>query len=457
MNQLGLIVVLTISIVTMAVFQGYTGSLVDERSASATVGADMQIELSQPISEQAMNDLLDSAIAEIDAQDNLLNVSITSIRLVSDFDVEQTRSTVTAAVLSSNHRDVLHWDDQVLQGGLSTLSQLPNLGFTSGADAARNLDLAVQAESGINDILSPFDETDSEDGSGPGFSSLDLVYPRTSAFVDYVNSESPWTFTSKQTTDEWMETKRAEFEADQKTLTVDYLGGHKWIPGVPQNISSESILLTESTLQDLKGDVVDEARLWFIEFCDEKTSECSDTLHNLSSQIELNSSVLSVQDWATAYGEVKRNGGLIFGTPGILSLQYIVAAFATLASTLVFLSLVLARRRRELAILQSIGASVTQLSRLVVFEIISVFTLSLVLGGLLGLGLAQTFTGLFSLLGAFFQLFMESEVIVARELVWPWAQILTVNGLVFALVFVALLLTTVRAVRSDLPTVLKEE
>jgi hypothetical protein len=93
----------------------------------------------------------------------------------------------------------------------------------------------------------------------------------------------------------------------------------------------------------------------------------------------------------------------------------------------------------------------------VVFEIISVFTLSLVLGGLLGLGLAQTFTGLFSLLGAFFQLFMESEVIVARELVWPWMQILTVNGLVFVLVFVALLLTTVRAVRSDLPTVLKEE
>lgn len=457
MNQLGLIVVLTISIVTMAVFQGYTGSLVDERSASASVGADIQIELSQPISEQALNDLLDSAIAKIDIRDNLLDVVVTSIRLVSDIEVEGSRSIITAAVLSPNHREVLHWNDQVVQGGLKTLSRLPNQGFTSGADAARNLDLAVQAESGINDILSPFDETDSEDGSGPGFSSLDLVYPRTSAFGDYINSESPRTFTSEQAADEWMETKRSEFEANQKTLTVDYLGGHKWIPGIPQNLSSESILLTESALQDLKGGAADEARLWFIEFCDEKTSECSDTLQNLSSQMELNSSVLSVQDWATAYDEVKRNGGLIFGTPGILSLQYIVAAFATLASSLVFLSLVLARRRRELAILQSIGASVTQLSRLVVFEIISVFTLSLVLGGLLGLGLAQTFTGLFSLLGAFFQLFMESEVIVARELVWPWAQILTVNGLVFALVFVALLLTTVRAVKSDLPTVLKEE
>jgi hypothetical protein len=444
MNQLGLIVVLTISIVTMAVFQGYTGSFVDERSASASVGADIQIELSQSMSDQEMSDLVDSAVTKIDVRNHLLDVSMASIRLVSNIGVKGQRSTITAAILSPNHRDVLHWDDQAIQKGLSTLSQLPNRGFTSGADVARTLDLAVQAESGINDILSPFDEPNSEDGNGPGFSSLDLVDPRTFDFLE-------------QEINDLVESKITKTEAGQKTITVDYLGGHKWIPGISQERSSDYILLAESTLRDLNGGAEDGARLWFIEFCDEKMSECSDTLQNLNSQIALNSSVLSVQDWATAYGEVKRNGGLIFGTPGILSLQYIVAAFATLASSLVFLSLVLARRRRELAILQSIGASVTQLSRLVVFEIISVFTLSLVLGGLLGLGLAQTFTGLFSLLGAFFQLFMESEVIVARELVWPWMQILTVNGLVFVLVFVALLLTTVRAVRSDLPTVLKEE
>ncbi|SVE64918.1 uncharacterized protein METZ01_LOCUS517772, partial [marine metagenome] len=55
------------------------------------------------------------------------------------------------------------------------------------------------------------------------------------------------------------------------------------------------------------------------------------------------------------------------------------------------------------------------------------------------------------------QLVLGSEVVIARELVWPWTQLLIVNGLIFALVFLALFITTFRAIRSDLPTVLKEE
>jgi ABC-type lipoprotein release transport system permease subunit len=140
-----------------------------------------------------------------------------------------------------------------------------------------------------------------------------------------------------------------------------------------------------------------------------------------------------------------------------LSLQYVVAVFATLASSVVFLSLILGRRRGELAILQSIGASLSQLSRLVIFEVISVFTFSLLLGGILGLGLAKVFTGLFGIFGGLFQLVLGSEVVIARELVWPWTQLLIVNGLIFALVFLSLFITTFRAIRSDLPTVLKEE
>jgi len=362
-------------------------------------------------------------------KDDLFTISTTSIRLVSDIGVKGQRSTAVAAILSPNHRDVLHWDDQAMQKGLDVLSQLPDLGFTSGVDAAETLDLAVQAEGGINDILSPFDNRNSEDGTGPGFSSLDLIYPPPS------NLQA----------------------IEQQGITVVYLGGHKWIPGMSQDVSREVILLSDSTFPTLNDREGYKSSDWFVEFCDEKNNDCADALQELSREIALDSSVISVLDWVTAYDEVKRNGGLIFGTPGILSLQYIVAAFATIASSLVFLSLVLSRRRKELAILQSIGASVTQLSRLVIFEITSVFILSLVLGGLLGLGLAQTFTGLFSLLGAIFQLFMESDVIVTRELVWPWFQIFAVNGLIFVLVLAALLLTTLRAVRSDLPTVLKEE
>ena len=110
-----------------------------------------------------------------------------------------------------------------------------------------------------------------------------------------------------------------------------------------------------------------------------------------------------------------------------------------------------------MAILQSIGASASQLSRLVIFEIISVFTFSLLLGALLGLALAETFTGLFSIFGGLFQLVLGSEILIARQLVWSWPQLLLVNSLVFVVVLLALLITTLRAIRSDLPTVLKEE
>ena len=422
MNQLGLIVVLTISIVTMAVVQGNTGSLVDDRTASARVGADMQINLSQPVSEDVVRDILDSAIDKLNLKDSVSVQNITSI-YKDQVGIEGQRDRIDVVVLSKNHRDVLHWTDQALQTETESLSQLSNLGFTAGSGAAKTLDLATQSSGGITDLFSglgDFEENES------GFSSVTLTYPLN--------------------------------EIEQKSVTVNYISGHHWIPGELQQIHAESvILIEESTFEMLEGGVRKEAKDWFVEICDEKSKDCGNALKELNSQIGIHSSVVSVKDWATLHSEFSRTGGLIFGTPGILSLQYIVAAFATLASSLVFLSLILSRRRRELAILQSIGASASQLSRLVIFEIISVFTFSLLLGAILGLALAETFTGLFSIFGGLFQLVLGSEILIARQLVWSWPQLLLVNGSVFVLVFLALLITTLRAIRSDLPTVLKEE
>ena len=422
MNQLGLIVVLTISIVTMAVVQGNTGSLVDDRTASARVGADMQINLSQPVSEDAVRDILDSAIDKLNLKDSVSVQNITSI-YKDQVGIEGQRDRIDVVVLSKNHRDVLHWNDQALQTETESLSQLSNLGFTAGSGAAKTLDLATRSSGKITDLFSglgDFEENES------GFSSITLTYPLNAI--------------------------------EQKSVTVNYISGHHWIPGEPQQIDAESvILIEESTFEMLEGGVRKEAKDWFVEICDEKSKDCGNALKELNSQIGIHSSVVSVKDWATLHSEFSRTGGLIFGTPGILSLQYIVAAFATLASSLVFLSLILSRRRRELAILQSIGASASQLSRLVIFEIISVFTFSLLLGAILGLALAETFTGLFSIFGGLFQLVLGSEILIARQLVWSWPQLLLVNGLVFVLVFLSFLITTLRAIRSDLPTVLKEE
>ena len=66
-----------------------------------------------------------------------------------------------------------------------------------------------------------------------------------------------------------------------------------------------------------------------------------------------------------------------FGTPGLLSLQFVVASIAAVASSFVFLSLVLNQRKKELAVLQAIGASPTQILRLVLFEILSIIIVSM--------------------------------------------------------------------------------
>ena len=130
---------------------------------------------------------------------------------------------------------------------------------------------------------------------------------------------------------------------------------------------------------------------------------------------------------------------------------------ASVASAFVFLSLVLTQRKKELAILQAIGASPSQIIRLVLFEILAIVGMSMGLGILLGLGIAQSFNGFFAIFGFLFQIFLGSQAVVDRTLVWPWMELAFVNAIVLVSVIAALLLVTRRALNSDLAVVLKGE
>ena len=148
---------------------------------------------------------------------------------------------------------------------------------------------------------------------------------------------------------------------------------------------------------------------------------------------------------------------MIFGTPGLLSLQFIVASLASVASAFVFLSLVLTQRKRELAILQAIGASPNQVMRLVLFEILSILTVSMALGVILGLAIAESFNGFFGVFGFIFQIFLGQSAPIDRDLVWPWFDLALVNASVLFAVLMALIYTTRRALQADLAVVLKGE
>jgi ABC-type antimicrobial peptide transport system permease subunit len=238
------------------------------------------------------------------------------------------------------------------------------------------------------------------------------------------------------------------------------MGRHRWVPGLESSQSLQVIVIGESTYRDLVGNQTADSytsNKWFFELCDQKDKGCSDALRKLNTEISNVVGVTSSTDWPTVHEENERKGGLIFGTPGLLSLQFVVASLASVASAFVFLSLVLTQRKRELAILQAIGASPNQVIRLVLFEIMSILLVSMGLGVILGLAIAEAFNGFFGIFGFIFQIFLGESAPIDRELIWPWLDLAIVNSSVLIAVVMALLYTTRKALKADLAIVLKGE
>jgi len=414
-SRLSLILLLTLSIVTLAAVQGHTGTMVDERTTNAQNGADLMVQF-------------DSSLTEAEARDKIM----LSINSIGDNDIKDISSMTSVArtltqtkdegvmlltwVVFDGHEDTLIWDSQAIPNGntIDEISEKWRLGgYTAGSDARDSLDNPSRGKS------------------------LTLVY------------------TTYELNEFGLPVEKGTTES-----TVNYAGRHQWVPGITSIEASSAIVIGENSYRELVGDqVVDShtSSVWMFELCDQHNTDCSKALELLSADIKSNTGVISASDWSTAHEDNERNGGLIFGTPGLLSMMFVVAALASVSSAFVFLSLVLSQRKRELAILQAIGASPNQVIRLVLFEIMSILLVSMVLGVTLGLAVSESFNGFFSVFGFIFQLFLGQSNPIDRDLIWPWFEIIAVNGLVLISVILSLLFTTRRALDSDLATVLKGE
>jgi ABC-type antimicrobial peptide transport system permease subunit len=239
-------------------------------------------------------------------------------------------------------------------------------------------------------------------------------------------------------------------------IELRYIGTHEFIPGVSSVGMSNALIIGEDSWRQLIGEdnyVNYTSNNWILKI----DSIEGENLKALRANVEADWRVSSAMDWSTEHEKVERDSGLIFGTPGLLSLQFVVASLAAIASSFVFLSLVLNQRKKELAILQAIGASPNQIIRLVLFEILSIVIVSMALGVLLGMGLALAFNGFFGVFGFIFQIFGSTATPIDRDLVWPWFELGIVSLSVFIAVVMALLFTTRKALRSDLASVLKGE
>ena len=575
-NRLAVIMLLTLSIVTLAAVQGYTGTLVDEKTADATVGSDLQISTEQAINSTTLLSLVNEFT---DGDIGPVATGVPELTLAD----EQGGDSLQTFVLFDGNEDVLRWSEQSIPGTNinSAMKGYSNNGFSAGQDSAYSLDLPGSDRGGdenrLDDVLlKPGDEKSRDitfvweqiefnftsggsdesdplalfvsytllmdaDWGGLNLSGQDLnerdlgrvdlsntnlaradlsnlnmsesilldvnlsdadltgANLENAIIVNFMggsmegadftdaNLEGAFGFfdlsssTLSNTTcpdgtnsdvsgcasgasdippplaeDLFFADTRVELIVTPYTTSMYYMGIHEYIPGVGAATINSALIIGEDSWRSLVGD----------DFADNFTSKTwivrvdglsGDALESLASQIKADARVSGVLDWSSTHKEVERNGGLIFGTPGLLSLQFVVASVAAVASSFVFLSLVLSQRQKELAVLQAIGASPNQIIRLVLFEILSIVVVSMALGIVLGAGLALSFNGFFDIFGFIFQIFGGSSTTIQRTLVYPWSQIILVSLAVFAAVVVALLVTTRKALTADLASVLKGE
>ena len=574
-NRLAVIMLLTLSIVTLAAVQGYTGTLVDEKTADATVGSDLQISTEEAINASTLIALVNEFT---DGDVNPIATSVPEITLADD----QGGDSLQTFVLLNGNEDVLRWSEQSIPGTDidAAMKAYSNNGFTAGEDSAYSLDLpgskrggdenslddvllkpgdeksreitfvwediAFNFTSGGSNITDPLELADAyrllmdsdwsgltitgQDLSGRNISVVDLsegnfsgtnfaqsnlsesIFKHTdlsyanfkganlqnTIFVNIMggsledadftdanlagafgffdlsaailsNTTCPDGTNSDETNctsvneippplaaDLFFTDTRVQLIVTPYTTSMYYMGTHEYIPGVGAATIASALIIGEDSWRSLVGDELANnvsSKTWIVRV----DGLSGEALESLASQIKADARVSGVLDWSSTHKEVERNGGLIFGTPGLLSLQFVVASVAAVASSFVFLSLVLSQRQKELAVLQAIGASPNQIIRLVLFEILSIVIVSMALGIVLGAGLALSFNGFFDIFGFIFQIFGGSSTTIQRTLVYPWSQIILVSLAVFAAVVVALLVTTRRALTADLASVLKGE
>ena len=134
-TKLSLIMLLTLSIVTLAAVQGYTGSLVDERTADLAVGSDIKVFTTEPMTAIEV----ENAVLNISSKDitvDALTVPIISLTTEDGTDVQ-------AYVLMNESGDILRWFPQAIPGSdiAEAMREYQNSGFTAGPDVAFTLDL----------------------------------------------------------------------------------------------------------------------------------------------------------------------------------------------------------------------------------------------------------------------------------------------------------------------------
>ena len=144
--------------------------------------------------------------------------------------------------------------------------------------------------------------------------------------------------------------------------------------------------------------------------------------------------------------EIEGIGNLVnYGMPGLLTMMFIIALIASLTIAFTFSSIIMKRRLREFAVLQTLGASRGQVYKTAVSESAVLMLVSVIWGVLVGLALSFMMNGFFEIIGDFL-----GRGTLRRVVFIPWALLALIALATFLGMLLAVAMSAISAARQDL-------
>lgn len=153
--------------------------------------------------------------------------------------------------------------------------------------------------------------------------------------------------------------------------------------------------------------------------------------------------ILDVRDLEEEKGDIGNQ--MNFGIPGLLTMMFITALVASITSAFAFSAIIMKRRKREFAVLQTLGASRGQVYKTAIGENSILMLISVVLGTIMGIVVSYQMNGFFELMG---QILGRGEL--ARVVFIPWWTIIIIGLVTLAGMLLAVALSARSAARQDL-------
>ncbi|MDH5402451.1 MAG: FtsX-like permease family protein [Candidatus Heimdallarchaeota archaeon] len=369
-DKLAFIIVLTLSIATLATAQGVTDQNHAIRIRQYEIGSDYQINFGE-ISDYTQN------LTNIEGVENIMAIGKfaptliqSTVFVISGFDVHK------ELALMKEGKEVGIWhedafDDLTPLQALQKLSDNPEGVFISSF--ARNI-----LDTGIGETLKIRFEVEINATSGEtevrSISDVEVlgIYDHAPGNVNHPNVISSSILIN-----------RLRAIRDNTTIADD----------APMNATR---YLVKSTY----GDAITEDQI------NQMTSQFNQ-IPSYASAVSLQRELRELDEQPTSYG-----------ITGLLTMNFIVSVAAALISTFTYSAILMERRKHEFAVLRAIGAKKSQIYKIAIGENLIMVLTTAIWGSLIGIGITYLFNGLF---GTF--AFILGGGAIDRLVTFPWLYV----------------------------------